>query len=68
MKSVEDTFSKILAKDFQDDEWEEFEDDSETGICLECLEHSTPVYQRHIETGEKEDPVSNCCGGGIELP
>jgi len=50
------------------DEWEEFEDDSQDGICSGCKEHASPVYMRHIVTKELDDPVSNCCGCGIWIP
>jgi hypothetical protein len=50
------------------EQWEEYLDDSETGVCSDCKEHSCPVYQRNVYNGELADPVSDCCGSGIWLP
>lgn len=50
------------------DEWEEFEDDAESGVCMDCKEHSTPVYMRHKITKDLDEATSSCCGAGIWLP
>ena len=49
-------------------EFEDYEDDTETGPCYACKEHATPLYQRSVYTGELSEPLSNCCGAAIWLP